>query len=174
MRTLRRSLDAVVMLALLGGLGGAAIAQSDESPGPEVTGVTGERTGIVVEEAERIPEGAYVRWPEAAVTYSWSDSWLPTEMRVRMNVVADRVFSGAVLLEDPDGHWSGTWEAFIGEGPRVHGLLRLTGSDAYDGLIAVLHGSDEQCFGCMDYDGIIVEGSMPPMPALRDLKVDGW
>ena len=174
MPTLRLSLAATVMLALFCGLSFASVAQSEEASGTEVTVVTGERLDIrPVDETEpRTPEGEFVRWPETLGTFSWSDPRLPAEMRVIMNVVADQVFSGIVLSEDSDGRWSGTWEAFIGDGPRVHGIMRLAGHGAYDGLIAVLHGSDEQCFGCMDYDGIIVEGAMPPMPGLGGLEVD--
>jgi|GEM_PF-2832593 len=149
MGTLRLPLVGTVMLALLGGLSGAAVAQSDESSRSGVTMVTGERLSIEVKEAERIPDGGYVRWPQAAVAYSWSDPRLPAEMRVRMNVVDDHVFAGAVLLEGPGGYWSGTWETFIGDGGKVHGLLRLTGYGAYDGLI--------------------VEGHMPPIPEPFDL-----
>jgi hypothetical protein len=170
MRTLRTTLVGTVVLTLLGGLGGAAVAQSDETPGPEVTAVTGERLTVapVDETAPRLSEDGFVRWPQVVVTYSWSDPRLPTEMRIRMNVVANHVFSGAVLLEGLDGYWSGTWEAFIGDGPRVHGLLRLTGHGAYDGLIAVLHGTDEQGRDTMSYEGVIVEGDMPPMPEAFD------
>ena len=166
MRMLRRFFVGIMMLALLGGLSITAVAQSEEAPGPLVTPVTGERLDVrPVDETEpRVSEDEFVRWPETQGTFLWSDPRLPAEMRVKMNVVADHVFSGAVLLEDADGHWSGTWEAFIGDGPRVHGVMRLTGHGAYDGLIAVLHGSDEQCFGCMHYDGVIVEGAIPPMP----------
>jgi len=166
MRTLRLTLAGTVTLALLGGFAVAAGAQSDEAASAsEVTMVTGERLAIPMSEAKPVSAGGYVRYPQVVVTYSWSDPRLPTEMRFRMNGVAHHVFTGTALLEDPVGHWSGTWEAFIGEGGRVRGLLRLTGFGAYDGLIAVLHGTDEQCpFECMRYDGVIVEGDLPPLP----------
>ena len=166
MRTLRLSPVGTVTLVPLSGFAIAVGAQSDEAASAsEVTMVTGERLATPMAETEPVAEGGYVRYPQVVVTYSWSDPRLPTEMRFRMNGVADHVFTGAGLLEGPDGHWSGTWEAFIGEGGRVRGLLRLTGFGAYDGLIAVLHGTDEQCpFECMMYDGVIVEGDLPPLP----------
>jgi hypothetical protein len=67
----------------------------------------------------------------------------------------------------------GTWDAFIGDEGRVHGIMRLAGHGAYGGLIAVLHGSDERCFGCMDYEGVILEGTVPPVPGLPDVETSG-
>lgn len=171
MRTIQLSVAGAVIVVLLGGLAAAAAAQSGEATEPEVTTVSGNRLTVELDmsEVEHSDDG-WTRGLIAIETHTWSDSRLPADMRSRLNLTAGRVIVGAVLLEDPDGSWSGTWEAFARDDGSGQGMLRLTGSGAYDGLIAFLQAStdDGNCVECLEYEGIIVEGEMPPMPELLE------
>ena len=160
MRTVRSVLAGVLVLVTLGAVAFSTVAQSEL-----VTPVTGERLAIEAPSgAGPVEADGYARHPELVATFSWSDPRLPTTMRTTMTSVADHIFTAEVLLEGPDGKWRGEWRGFINGEQGVNGILWLTGEAAYDGLVAVLQGSDDRCRGCMDYDGIIVEGVLPPLP----------
>lgn len=169
MRTSRLSPGALVIVVLLGGLAGAVLAQSEDTSAPEISTVTGNRLTLELDGSTAVhPDGDPDQYHGlvAIETLTWSDPRLPSDMRSVLNLTADRVMTGAVRLDGPEGSWNGTWEAFAHEDGTGEGMLRLTGADAYDGLIAFLHGytDDASCVECMRYDGIIFEGQMPPMP----------
>jgi hypothetical protein len=147
MRTLRLSLVGVVTLALLGGLGGAAMAQEEEQTATHVTG--------------RVVSG------------EWSDPRLPPMMTGRMNLDAHWRETDAILpwasthrLDGPDGAWTVTERGFM-EADGAFALLVLTGEGAYEGLSAMLvevvleayTGDDETIL-----EGYIFEGGLPPLP----------
>ncbi len=160
MRTVRLVRAGVLVLATLGAVAVSTVAQ------PElITPVTGERLGVEApSDAGPVEADGYTRHPELVATFSWSDPRLLTTMRTAMTSIADHIFAAEVLLEGPDGTRRGEWRGFIDGEQGVNGILWLTGDAAYDGLVAVLHGNDDRCRGCMDYDGIIVAGALPPLP----------
>lgn len=164
MRTLRLSLVGTVTLTLFT-LTASVTAQSEAVP--EVTAVTGQRLTLCLDQSHvaHVVDG----WQGliARETYAWSDPRLPVDMRSTLNLTADRVITGATVLDGPDGTWTGTWEAFSSDDGSGQGMLRLTGSGDYEGLIAFLHAytDDEDCVECLRYDGLIVQAEMPPMPA---------
>ena len=155
------------IVVLLVGSAGVAVAQSEEASGPEVTAVTGNRLTLELDDSEEVvSEEGWTRGLVAIETHSWSDPRLPGDARSVLNLTAGRVLNGAMLLEGPDGSWNGTYEAFSHDDGSGQGMVQLTGHGAYEGLIAFLHlyTDDSDCVECLQYDGIIVEGEMPPTP----------
>jgi hypothetical protein len=170
MRTLRLSLAGMVMLALLGGLGGVALAQAD-TEGAKVTHVTGTRVsaveGTIDEwwEADGIGHG---RGLHATETIEWSDARLPSELQMVQNVDAlgrEAVVTGATLLEGPEGYWTGEFTAYCDPDSDCHGMNTITGHGAYEGLFAVFRGFWADGPGSdWVFDGVIYEGETLPMP----------
>ena len=70
------------------------------------------------------------------------------------------------LLEDADGSWTGEEHLFTDDATGGHGMIALTGHDAYDGLSAVLrvYTEDPDCTECLELSGYIFEAPLPPMP----------
>ena len=64
------------------------------------------------------------------------------------------------LLEDADGYWTGAEHLFADDATVGHGMIALTGHDAYDGLSAILRVYTE----CLELSGYIFEAPLPPMP----------
>jgi hypothetical protein len=174
MRTLRLALAGTITLALLGGVGGAGIAQHDEElPGTTVTPFTGLRMNELGDPTteEWSEEGSIgrSRGYELRENVEWSDQRLPAE---KLNVInydihdleawEDAAIAGTTLLEGPDGYWSGEWTALCKDG--CHGMHVITGHGAYEGLFAVFRGFPPEDEGLWAYEGLIFEGSMPPMP----------
>jgi hypothetical protein len=171
MRTLRLSLAGAVILALLGGLSVAVVAQADEEQAPTATYVTGG-------EVSGSTSGPYV-----AKEMDWSDPRLPSRMREDFNIdehVAIHpdglAMAGQMArtyrLDGPEGAWAGTGRVLgwmtqpISEDEHSETwveLLTLTGEGAYEGLSAtlvrVIYEGD-----ISPYEGFIFEGGLPPMP----------
>ena len=193
MRTLRLSLVGTVMLALVGGLGGAVVAQ-DEEPTP-VTFVTG-----TVAEAYTLDEGdtdadsdlasydlrGYEVMTQTAPirqVVEWSDPRLPTDLWLTLGYTlistGEDDFDGAInvawqsLLEDELGRWRGTGRSVQGPDEK-YSLYALTGEGAYEGLSALLRGTtpDDMEAGLlhahapwdMAYEGYIFEAELTPFP----------
>ena len=70
------------------------------------------------------------------------------------------------LLEDADGYWTGEEHLFTDEATVGHGMIALTGPDAYDGLSAILRvdAEDPDRTECLELSGYIFEAPLPPMP----------
>ena len=119
MRTLRLSLVGAVILMLLGGLGGAAMAQ-EEGQSPLVTHVTG--TIIDTSYDDSMAEITYapgdvnhVNGASYAETYVWDDPRLPADKKLILNFVTYpdagarfMVTRTSLRLDGPEGSWVGT------------------------------------------------------------------
>lgn len=171
MRTVRLFLAGTVILALLGGLGAAAIAQDDGSG--RATYFTGTRTSAVETETGdwREEDGvARLRGARAIETVDWSDPRLPSEMQISQNVdmlAGEAAVFGTTLLEGPEGYWTGQFIAYCDVESVCSGMNALTGHGAYEGLFAVMRAFDDiegPEFGDWVFEGLILEGEMPPMP----------
>lgn len=170
MRMLRSSLVGMAILALLGGLGGAAMAQ-EEADSPLVTHVTG--TIIDTAYDDSTAEITYAPGDvhhATGATYSetneWSDPRLPAEKRLVLDLTTYPDDGGrfmvtrtSIRLDGADGAWVGTGVGLGYPDGTSEGQDVLVGEGAYEGLTAVLHcGTD---LGC---DGYIFEGPMPTQP----------
>ena len=176
MRTLRLSLAVTVMLALLGGLSGVALAQS-EGDGLRVT----QFTGTVTDENWHV-EGAE-DWEEDGVYYSrgtvaewsidWTDPRLPPKMWHRIDFeeylpsTPDSAvpYATSVVLLGEVGSWTGTGRGVGYDEGFVQ--VVLTGDGEYEGLYAILDRKDATLTdGTVQrtFDGFIVEGELTPMP----------
>ena len=158
MRTLRASLVGTVILALLGGLGGAVVAQ-DEAEEPTAVRVT--------------------------VTQQCSDvghagcDWTASDPRLPDTIAAD-MFTGFVEVEDagassmrashgstsssegPEGGWTGYVYALWGE--PTQNFLVLSGTGANEGWHYIASGTDPDTDGDFEWIGTLYEGELPPFP----------
>jgi len=175
MRTLRLSLAGLVTVALLGGAGGTVIAQGEDTDW--VTPVSGSRLTMSEDGTDMAysEDGGYMQGRGLAVTetWDWSDPRLPGDMVSILNFDAalsggwpGQVITGAVLLEEADGSWTGPQHALAAADGTGQGLLRLTGHGDYDGLSAVLllATDDPDCVGCLEAEGFIYRSPLTPMP----------
>ena len=173
MRPLRLALTGVVAMALLGGLGGAVVAQdvpADPMAPVEVTGKfvdltcggsAGTRSGPRVEGGQTTCE----------VDNEWSDPRLEGTETYTSNEFRYLGGSGLTIghyvhdIVNDDGAWrmrpQFRFESF-GQGPEnFSGTWVLDGEGAYEGLIAVLaKGSDDSD----PVRGFIIEGDLPSAP----------
>ena len=182
MRTLRLSVAGTLALALLGGLGGALLAQDEENAPATVTHVTGEafsdRTVNQGAYAE-VDGGEQMRGNVFEHDIDWSDPRLPSLMRLRENVNVYSIdddhaawsWVGSVRLEGDEGAWTGT-EYGLGEesaeGPLTlqPRMMLLSGEGAYEGLSAMLQRQHEVITTASRpvFEGYIFAGELPPMP----------
>ena len=177
MNSLRSVVGGAVALMLSCALVGVVAAQ-DESAGSMYTPVSGQR--LTADFDDRLVES----WAEGGVTYmdgfvtretwEWSDSRLPASS-ISTIALADyrpsdgwpgEVIYGSVLMDGPDGYWTGTTQLFADEANTGHGMMVLTGHGAYEGLFGLLmgHTDDPDCIECETYVGAIYGGAPPPMP----------
>ena len=181
MRTLRLSLAGTVILALLGGLSGAVVAQEEEQTATHVTGKVISGEWDFPTSSRSTVEGSiqHVLVMQAVRQFEWSDPRLPPMMTSRMATDAhwyesDANPSAAVpwasthRLDGPDGAWTATERGFMEtDGFESFVLLVLTGEGAYEGLGAMLvEGVSEAPDGDDDtiWEGYIFEGELPSMP----------
>ena len=175
MRTLRLSLAGTFMLALLGGLSVAVVAQADDDevvqPPTEFTGrfvccddfQQGTTKPVLLGPAgegdliHREVRGAMMRStgdemsdPRFNGTYSMymaGDEYVYEGARTFDHPV---LITGLVRIENKEGAWQGSGpDAYVPDGPEVTwGMMVLTGEGAYEGLTAALWSRlvDDQCF----------------------------
>ena len=172
MRTLRLSLAGTAILALLGGLGGAVMAQDEEEMPVTATRVTGTQIDSVWDESEMEETSdehgvGGLRGLRIRETWEWSDPRLPALKTGVWNNNAHAMgenewvlaWTGANRLDGPEGSWSGTatgmYELRAGSG---FGLDVYIGEGPYAGLTAVFHCTGTTC------DGYILEAELSPMP----------
>ena len=186
MRALRLSLAGALVMALLGGLVGAVVAQDGDESGPTITPFTGLRVnemGDVSEEEWTEEDGVgRARTYKLRENVEWSDPRLPSEVLNVLNFdmydigeLRNAVIRGTTLLQGTDGYWTGESWGFCDADGDCFGLTALTGHDAYDGLFAVLREvplEDPDARGIIGYEGIIFEGEMPPMPGPVELPTE--
>lgn len=169
-RLLRLSLAGTAILALLGGMSGGMMAQSDEATtatyvtGGEVS--TGQADGLYREKE-----------------MEWSDPRLPSRMLYDF-IIDDHLAShpdGPAMagqmtrsyrLDGPEGAWTGTGRV-LGWGVLPTSadeheetwieMVTLSGEGAYEGLSAtlvrIIYEGDTR-----PYEGFIFEGGPPPIP----------
>ena len=172
-----------VILALLGAMGGAVLAQDEPAAVEEVgrpdveAPVTATRvTGTPVDHSS--DDSAVESWTDergvehyygfrAFSTDEWSDPRLPAETAMVENFDIYQADDGtqvvglsAVRLDGPDGSWTGTATSLYSMTDGTgFGFMVLTGEGGYEGLFAILQGDDPT-----GLDGYVFEGEMPPMP----------
>jgi hypothetical protein len=153
MRALRLSVPGTVVLALLGGLGGFAVAGDDEALAPdmphEVSGTLrfdGEFLGstVSVEDGRTLVRG---HGPHEMIELD--DPRLSGTVRTVLNrdYIGDRQYgsdgevgAGAIELVSDDGSWVGTMRGYVSMDPRTHHWhCELTGTGAHDGFPALLY-----------------------------------
>jgi hypothetical protein len=186
MRTLRLSLVGTVILALLGGLGGAVTAQD-----PEAATWTHVSGSTVEGEDEWTSDGTPERWEDSVLfvptvsqtfTVEWSDPRLPETMHLTREPVMHNgdmtsyddfmfLFADSLRLEDTVGAWTGSGRGLIGS-DGTFTLYELTGEGGYEGLSALLELHDDGESPIWGFDGFIFESELPSVPALEDTPVE--
>jgi hypothetical protein len=173
MRTLRLSLAGMIILALLGGLGGAVLAQTDDVEPTEFTaawtfGVTSVPGDI------SIVDGVYERrgstWRATATGVS--DPRLDGTVTVSLNsdtygLRGAGIARGVIRIENADGAWEDddvTAFNFVDQtGPLETGVL--VGEGAYEGLVAIVDGlfSDDDHLDPISWEvrGMIIDRELP-------------
>ena len=169
MRMMRLSLAGTIVLALLGGLAGAALAQSENGP-VHVTGtIDGRQTesgeSVLTDEAFQHREQTYVGSLEMSDPRlsgeQWS-TWNYDEFRPLGST--GMVAAGRFGVENDEGSWTGTFSGV--EYPDATKTLVqgwLVGQGAYDGLSAYLSYVLPHS-GTMTVEGMIFSGIVPPLP----------
>jgi len=147
MRTLRLSLVGTVILVLLGGLGGAVVAQ-DEPADPmapaAVTGTVGSGPDISPG-SETYFAGKYrTEGMQGILYYEASDPRLSGEVTLTGNMDDYRsesiyVGAGTRVLVNDDGRWLGTDTGLgLPDGMADMEFMVMHGEDAYEGLTAII------------------------------------
>ena len=159
MRTLRLSLAGTVIFALLGGLGGAVVAQeeaiAEEEPIAEeelvmpvsATVVTGSVVSSSTDssELELTEDGGVMHMSglKATSEFEWSDPRLPSQGELTGSNGTGHPDIGFAyhymwMLEGPEGYWTGSESGFCDAADRCRGTAMLTGHGMHEGLFAVL------------------------------------
>jgi hypothetical protein len=143
MRALRVSLAGTIILALLGGLNTAVLAQ-EETPAPEVPVPV---TGKVTEEINRsfpsprsedgiaYADGAWwtITWEASDTRLSgegtWSASWHGSETG------PGGIGANSFVLDNPDGRWVGTGQTLL-LADETYVMVNLSGEGEHEGLTA--------------------------------------
>ena len=194
MHTMRVALAGTVLLALLGGLSLATVAQNGE-PAP-ITFVTGTVTELNQYGSSEEHNGdlsvADIRGYEVMTqsvplgqVVEWSDPRLPADLWLMLGFtsisqgedqpepVGAMNIAWQSLLEDEQGRWRGTGRSLL-DAEEKSSLYVLTGEGAYDGLSALLRGvaPDDEEMGLlhahapwdMAYEGYVFEAELTPFP----------
>ena len=177
MRTLRLSLAGTVICTLLGGVGGAVLAQDEEADlmaPATVTGSVSYSGGHQAGEISRV-DGA-VRQSGMVSTHVWEASDPRLSGREAYTKTFDHYPPGfgvdatSRVLENDTGRWVGTGVGLERVSIADMPLLRtatviLHVEDAYEGLTAYLL-LDEGTSGSATFAGVIFPGEMPPFPEM--------
>jgi hypothetical protein len=182
MRTLRLSLVGTVILALLGGLSGAVVAQSEEASEPTLnpdmlaTAIfDGTASCQVVgfgTQTETDLWGSVRRDFVSECTETMSDPRVSGTSTTTWD--ADCSFFGCVTwgtfeLVGPDGSWVGTFTHTLGhgEGDLLVGDLQFgtaigEGTGAYEGWAYVAHSTSSDPYMKRTVEGFVFPGDPPP------------
>jgi hypothetical protein len=167
--TVERTFDGFIVEGELTTMPGPVVPVGARAAQGAATPVTGTRLTVSADAEPGQLEGLRVH-----ETIEWSDPRLPAEQWTTLNTAvlqagqwAGHILRGSTLLEGPEGYWTGTSEAFVGEDGTGRGIYVYTGHGAYEGLSAVLSVStgDPNCVECMRWEGYIYEGALPLMPS---------
>jgi hypothetical protein len=174
MRTLRLALTGVVALALLGGLGGAVVAQDEPADPMAPVEVTGKFDDLTCGGSAGTRSGPRVEGGQTTceVDNEWSDPRLEGTATVILNEVRYLGGSGLSIghyvqnIVNDDGAWRMRPQfrfGSAGPGPEdFSGTWVLDGEGAYEGLVAVLDKGDDDT-GELTH-GFIIEGDLPLAP----------
>jgi hypothetical protein len=171
MRMLRSSLAGMLMLVMLGGLTGAALAASETEP-VHVTGTIdgrqtemgeSELTDAVYQHRDQTYVGSLESSDPRLSGEQWS-TWNYDQIRpLGMNGM---VAAGTFGVTNDEGSWAGTFSGVEYPGASEVVLQGwLVGQGAYDGLSAYLSYVLPDS-GAMTVEGMIFSGSLPPFPEL--------
>jgi hypothetical protein len=180
MRTLRLSLAGMVVVALLGGVGGVAMAQ-DEDPWlgdwlePTEEGAFGfygpDLTKCVLDKSEREAEygpegGKEIRNLLFTCEVVFSDPRLTgtqtTRLTERCFTMGGCVSWGTMDIVGADGTWSGWFQGIEDPTGKTDLHIVLTGSGAYDGLTNIRHASGG-FWSALTQAGVIYNSDPPPV-----------
>jgi hypothetical protein len=161
MRTLRPVLAGMVIGALLGGLGGAAVAQEDELSGTAVY-IEGLRTWQDWEDEDTIYE-LEMSDPRANGTYT--ESGFVGDGYDSESENPSVVALGHVTLVNDEGSWSGHESAVWDDEMGWRLSAWLAGEGPYEGLTLYLHAHRFPVYSTpeMDFEGVLLEGTAPVM-----------
>ena len=173
MRTLQQSLAGTVILVLLGGLGGAAVARSEaEAPGSDESALlsfTLPYQGLTKSPTVLSDDGLTLR--QRLSFRGAIDSGDP-RLSGKLWAILDHdtysdsrgsVFVGIVGIDSDDGVWRGTSRGYgTPDNERIYDQVLLSGEDAYEGLSAMLFLLDNGT--AWDVVGMVYPGELPPMP----------
>ena len=179
MRTSRLSLAGTVIIALLGGLNGAVVAQTTDMAelpdGPaSVTGTVfdgREHQGATKSlDADRARHRGVVYVDpiemddprlSGAMWQAWSLDTLP-DADGRYLTEQGSLISGTAEIVNEDGSWVGTLRGYIDPATRdIHYHAELGGTGAYNGYSALLYAKGPST---MDVEGFIFPGTLPGYP----------
>jgi len=189
MRTLRLSLAGTLILALLGGLSVAVVAQSEEASTPTV--VTGNEVCTVIKSATVIENTAEVVRDRGQVMECEDTMSDPRVSGTYTNVanwdyypaLGESFIRGTHVLEGPPGGWDCSWTGTSDPTGANDGLVFAVcpGTGGYGGLTYVFqHVYNSSGSGVIDGDfgdgtsifGLIFEGEMPPIPEAVELPAE--
>ena len=156
MRTLRASLVGTVILALLGGLGGAVVAQ-DEAEEP---------TGVQVTVTQQCSDVGHAGcdWTASdprltgTIALAWGDG---VAVEGAEDSQAGLQWTNSTF-HSPEGSWTG--HGYILWGEPTQNFLVLSGTGANEGWHYVASGTDPEPDGDFEWTGTLYEGELPPFP----------
>lgn len=181
MRSLRLSLLWMVSLALLGGMGGSAMAQDTEAPSfEEPHQVTGQilryvtwRHGVSSWDGERRfqqTKGTYLENPiqmddprlSGLLRRVWNRDTYGGPVRAGLG----EVMAARAEVVNDDGSWIGTNRGHVAyQNPRTfYWQFELTGTGAYEGHTALLYAKGPTG-GPFEVEGFVFPGLLPDYPA---------
>ena len=156
MRTLRFTLAGTVILALLGGVGGAVLAQ-EESPGASPAAMapvlfTGGATCGFGPAEEWLADDPRVTGP-CSMTIEQEGGDLPGGF----------VAVGDYTVNGPEGDWVGTWSVMAFPPTLGRNFMVLEGTEAYEGWAVWAWATAPDGWEGEPFDlvGVIYEGSAP-------------
>ena len=158
MRTLRMSLAGAVILALLGGVGGAVVAQ-DEAEEP---------TGVRVTVTQECAGGSLCTWTasDPRLPGTLLHDYFTGEVEVEGGGHLDAGFAWMdVKPLGPEGGWTGHVYALWGE--PTQNFLVMSGVGANEGWHYIASGTDPEPDGDFEWIGTLYEGELPPYGPLE-------
>jgi len=176
MRSLRLSLAGTLVLALLGGMGGA-VAQDEGATVPDGPHpVTGQiwigavlQPATVTEEEGRQVRRGFGFWDtieldDARLSGKLWQVWNRDSIGGPLKQGDGEVAAAALELVNEDGSWVGTMRGYASMGPRSHyWQIELTGTDVYEGHSALLYAHGP-AGGPWAVEGFVFPGALPPYP----------
>ena len=171
MRALRMTLAGTVILALLGGLGSAVAAQTEDEPASAAI-TAGAPGGDIVEPGTiEFGEGV-IQYRDVIQTGTiedpsdprFSGTWTWTSNRDQHSgTTSFDITSGFFRVENELGAWQGLPTVWLdyGGGFTRPATVVFTGEGAYEGWTIV---AEFNTLGGWGFDGVIYEGDVPPSP----------